>query len=71
MPTTTHWVNYFGENIIKQIGIKKVEKAPVYSVKSISKGYLIRIKEFPLDDTLERDVKLQKDLNKYLSLLTF
>lgn len=65
LPTSIHWINYFGENIIKQFSVKKIEKSPLYRVEKLSKGYFLQLKTTPIDNNNEEDIKIQIKANKY------
>ena len=68
LPTSVHWINYFGEKIVKQIGIQKFEQVPVNTIEALNKGFFIRIKDLPIDDFSKEDVKMQEYINRYLGL---
>jgi hypothetical protein len=56
------------ENIVREISPRKLRKAPVLEAEELSKGYFIRLKKFPIDDTNPKDIKIQAKANKYLGL---
>ena len=65
LPTTTHWVNFFGSDIINQLGVSRIEQAPVQKVEKLGNGYFVRLKEFPINDECEEDIKIQMKANSY------
>ena len=65
LPTATHWVNFFGSDIVNQMGISKIEQAPVQKVEKVGNGYLVMLKESPIDDKNEFDIKIQNKANSY------
>ncbi len=65
LPTTVHWVNFFGESIVKELGIERIKKAQVHTVKTLNKGFFMRVKEFPIDDFSKEDLDIQVNINKY------
>ena len=65
LPTATHWINYFGQSLIEQLSIKKIEKSPVYRTEKLSNGYLLQLEKAPIDDTDEEDIKIQTRANEY------
>ncbi|KAF5028239.1 hypothetical protein [Sedimentibacter saalensis] len=65
LPTSTHWINYFGESVTKQLSVTRIEKCPIYKVEKLSKGYFLQLKTTPIDDTNEGDIKIQANANKY------
>lgn len=68
-PTTVHWLNYFGQEIIKEIGMGKIEKAPIEElVQYPNGGCFVKIKTSPINDHYDKDVFFQKQVNKYLGL---
>lgn len=69
-PLTLHWLNYWGEDILRNIPAIKAMSVPVYYTEPIEKGWFIQLKDDPLDDTLEEDVQLQAEANKYYGLLS-
>ncbi len=68
LPTTTHWVNYWGENITLKIGLRKLQDAPFGAIERLNGGFIVQLKEKPIDDNFEQDVQLQKLANKYFKL---
>jgi hypothetical protein len=65
LPTTVNWINYFGENLTKQLGSAKIEKSPIHRIEKLNKGYFLQLKTTPIDDTNEKDIKMQAAANKY------
>lgn len=68
-PSTLHWLNYWGEDILRNTPVIKAVSFPVYYIEPIEKGWFIQLKDEPLDDTLEQDIQLQAEANKYYGLL--
>ncbi|MCL6592247.1 MAG: hypothetical protein K6U80_20160 [Firmicutes bacterium] len=67
-PTTTHWLNFFGEDLVKLFGEQKIKNAPAELIEKVGNGYLIRLKKLPIDDESEFDLQLQRRLNSYFRL---
>jgi hypothetical protein len=65
LPTATHWVNFFGSDIVKQMGIAKIEQAPVQKIERLGSGYFVMLKETPINDENELDIKIQNKANSY------
>ncbi len=65
LPTAIHWVNYFGNGICKIFGDKKIESAPTSSIEKFHLGYIVKLKDSPLNDEIEDDIELQKKVNEY------
>lgn len=68
LPTAIHWVNYFGSDISKTIGNAKITSSPTYSKEKLHSGYLIVLKDGPINDEIGDDIKLQQSANKYFNL---
>jgi hypothetical protein len=69
LPTTIHWVNFWGEEIVHRISEAKINKASLHSLEKInSKGYILILKHIPIDDNSEEDIRLQSEVNKRLGL---
>ena len=65
LPTATHWMNFFGSDIVTQMGIPKIEQAPVQKVERLSNGYFVMLKDSPINDENEFDIKIQNKANLY------
>lgn len=68
LPTAIHWVNYFGNDISKTLGDAKITSSPAYFKEKFHSGYLVVLKDGPINDEVEDDIKLQQRANKYFSL---
>ncbi len=64
-PTTVHWLNYFGNDIVEKIGEEKLKAAPLKKVEKYYKGYFIKLKEMPINDDIPEDIVLQQKANQY------
>lgn len=66
LPTTVHWMNYWSEDIIRTIGMEKIqEMVDENSGFSFHKG-ILTIKDTAFDVDNEEDLKFQAGLQKYL-----
>lgn len=65
LPTTTHWANFFGSDIVKRLGESRIAQAPVQNAERLGSGYFIRLKELPINDECEDDIKIQIQANSY------
>lgn len=65
LPTSIHWANFFGFDIVNLLGVARVQSAPISEVLKASAGYFIKLKDTPIDDNDIRDVKLQESINVY------
>jgi hypothetical protein len=69
LATTIHWVNFWGEDIIRKVSEEKISKASLYSREKIdNKGYLLILKRKPIDDNSQNDIRIQNETNKSLGL---
>jgi hypothetical protein len=68
LPTAIHWVNYFGSEVSKTFGDVKITSSPTYIKEKFHSGYLLLLKNGPINDEIEDDVKLQHRANKHFSL---
>lgn len=68
LPTAIHWVNYFGSDVSKTFGEAKITSSPTYSKEKLHSGYLIVLKDGPINDEIEDDIKLQQRANSHFSL---
>lgn len=68
LPTTVHWMNYWSEDIINTIGIRKIQKmVDENPIISFQKNILM-IKDVALDMDKEDDVRFHDRLQKQLFL---
>lgn len=67
-PSTVHWLNYFGESLVQRIGCKKIESAPVAFIEKQNQGYLILLKDSPIENENQKDLELQRKVNTYFNL---
>lgn len=68
LPTAIHWVNYFGNEVSKTFEETKIKSAPIYTKEKFHSGYLLVLKDEPINDEIEDDIKLQQKANKYFGL---
>lgn len=68
LPTSIHWLNFFGFDTVNLLGDAKIQSAPVLGVIKASTGYFIKIKDMPIDDCNPEDLKLQESINEYFGL---
>lgn len=68
LPTTVHWMNYWSEDIINTIGIRKIQKVvDENSMVSFQKN-ILTIQDVALDIEKEDDVRFHDRLQKQLFL---
>lgn len=65
LPTAIHWMNFFGSDIVTQMGISKIEHAPVQKVERLGSGYFVMLKDSPINDENEFELKIQNKANSY------
>lgn len=68
LPTTTHWVNYWGKDIVKRVGVRKLEKVQAFPIEKIGDGYFFKLKDKPINDECSDYILLQDRANKYFGL---
>ncbi len=68
LPTTVHWINYWSEDIIGTIGMKKIQNVVDKNTMSTFKTGILSIKETALDVEKEDDIRLHAELHKQLFL---
>ena len=68
LPSTVHWLNFFGEDTVNKIGLDKIKQAPFQEVVEVGSGYFLKLKEYPIDDFSSEDVALQAEVNRFLGL---
>ncbi len=65
LPTTVHWMNYWSEDIINTIGIKKiqciVDENPIISLQN----GILTIKDVALDIDNEHDIRFHDKLQNH------
>ena len=68
LPTTIHWLNYWSEDIIRTIGMEKVQKiVDANPTISFENGILL-IKNTAFDTENDDDMKFHEELQKQLFL---
>lgn len=70
-PTTVHWVNFWGYEILNRIPENKIiNNTPLYLVERIKgKGYILVLMRKPIDDNSEEDIKVQSEANRRIGLV--
>lgn len=68
LPTSFHWLNYFGGEITGKLGKDKLEKLPIHTARAVADGYLLRLDQAPLDDENSEAISKQKQVNELLGL---
>lgn len=68
LPTTVHWINYWSEDIIGTIGMKKIQNVVDKNTMSTFKTGILSIKETALDVEKEDDIRLHAEFHKQLFL---
>lgn len=68
MPTTVHWLNFFGSDLVNRIGAKKIQKADWHRVQQISEGYYLQLSAEPILDADIGAVSKQNKTNRLMGL---
>jgi len=68
MPTTVHWMNYWSEDIIETVGMKKIQNVVDNNMISTFKNGILSIRETAIDVEKEDDVRLHAEIHKQLFL---
>lgn len=68
LPTTVHWMNYWSEDIVRTIGMKKIEKIIDINPIITFKNGILSIKKTALDVDNQDDNRLHGELQKRLLL---
>jgi len=68
LPTTIHWVNYFGNQVSEALGEAKILSSPTYFKEKYNSGYFVLLKEEPINDESEEDLDLQQKANIHFGL---
>lgn len=66
-PTSIFDINFWGEQIVNNLPISKIQEK-VYECVKMSRGYYIRLQKEPIDVWDKKHVKLQKDINYLLGI---
>ncbi len=65
-PANIHWMNYWSDDIIDQIGLRKIKKAEKkYEQFNFDNG-IIKIKPLPINADKAEDIEYQSELEKLL-----
>lgn len=67
-PTTVHWMNYYATPELLRILDKAEDEYTFYKKENFQDGCYFRIKDLPINDDSEEDVKLQSYINHLLGL---
>lgn len=68
LPTTTHWVNYWGKDIVNRLDVQKLEKEQTFLIENLGDGYFLKLKETPINNECTADILLQDKANNYFGL---
>ena len=68
LPTTVHWMNYWSEEIICAIGMKRIQNMVSVNSAILFKNGIFTIKETAIDIENDEDIRLHEELHKYLFL---
>lgn len=66
MPTTVHWMNYWSEEVVETVGIKKIENVVNKNTTSTFESGILSIKETAFDIEKEEDIRLHAEIHKQL-----
>jgi hypothetical protein len=53
---------------LTRIGLSKLQETPFGAIERLNGGFIVQLKEKPIDVNFEPDVQLQKLVNKYFIL---
>jgi hypothetical protein len=69
MPTSVHWINFWGNDIVNRVSENMINNIQWDSSKKVDdKGYILILQKKPIDNNLEEDIRLQSNINKRLGL---
>jgi hypothetical protein len=68
-PTTIHWVNYFDDKLSQILGAEKITLAQTSSKYQFHQGNLLILKNKPINDEQEEDIRLQRLANDHFRLI--
>lgn len=68
LPTTVHWMNYWSEDIVRTIGVEKIQKMVDENQLISLKSGILSIKDTALDVNKEEDIRFHDKLQKQLFL---
>lgn len=68
LPTTVHWLNYFGRDIVETVGENKIIEAPLSLSVKIGDGYLLKLDKFPINIEDNEIIRKQSEINSILGL---
>ena len=66
LPTTVHWINYWSENIVRTIGIEKIQNMVKQNTMSTFKRGILSIKETAFDVEKEDDIRFHTEMHNQL-----
>lgn len=66
MPMTIHWINYWSEDIVRTVGMERIQELVAFSPAiSFHKG-ILSVKDTAFDAKNEEDIQLYDALQNYL-----
>lgn len=68
LPTAVHWVNYFGDDVVKVLGEEKIGTAPMLLTEKLDRGYILVLKQFPINDSESEDITRQAMAAEYFGI---
>ena len=68
LPKSIQWVNYFNNEISQMLGENAIMTSPVRIKEKFHSGYLLVLKNQPINDDIEEDIILQQRVNNYFKL---
>ena len=66
LPTTVHWINYWSEDIIGEIGMERIQKIVDGNSAIIFQKGILSIKDTALDVDKAEDIIFHDELQKHL-----
>ncbi len=68
VPKSIQWVNYFNNEVAQRLCENMILTSPVRIKEKFNSGYLLVIKNQPINDENEEDIILQQQVNNYFKL---
>jgi hypothetical protein len=65
MPSAAHWMNYWGSEIVERLNEERIKQSPTYKLDKLNGGYIVQLKNKPINDEDEDDRDIQDKANEY------
>lgn len=63
-----HWLNYWGSDLIDEIGEDRLKVSPLFSTEKWHDGYLVKLQENPIDSENPAELEAQRAAKEYFGL---